>query len=1063
MKNRLVILLLLIMGTSVYAADAAKDLVEKSGVKGGLIVHLGSGDGKLTSALRINDKFLVQGLDRDSAKVTAARKMIQAKGIYGTVSVDVWDGKTLPYSDNLVNLIIAEDLASVTKKEILRVLAPYGVALIMEKGSWTKTVKPWPQEMGEWSHYLQGPGNNPVCPDTLIGPPRGYQWSCGPLWMRSHGFTASFTAMVSGQGRVFYIQDQATRGITQESIPERWTLVARDAFNGVLLWKKLLPMWGVKAWKKSALRYSPKSGEECLVVHKDRVLMTLAFESEVSILDAATGQVLGVCEGTDGFEEMRCENDVAVILAKKGMMAFDIRNARLLWKVDSQVFNMMISNDRVIYYDKSNGGLVCAGLKDGKVIWKNSSVKPKSMMTRGDYVVLGSKLQVLSVETGKLLWSKTDVQVGGSCFISQGQVWTKSQNGKQVISYDLTTGEERSVIDTSDIYSSGHHPRCHPNKASDNFLITSNRGAEFISFTGGEHSANDWVRGACKYGLMPSNGMLYAPPDPCFCYPNQALKGLTVLTPAPKTPLTVVAPESRLHRGPAYKDSSAVVTQKSGSDWPMYRYDNKRSGATTSKVSPQLAQKWQVPLPGPLTPPISGGGKVYVVAKNEHTVYALDSVSGKEVWRYTAGGRIDSAPTLDGDRILFGCADGHAYCLRAKDGALVWRFQAAPSLRLICDDGHLESKWRVHGSMILLDGIVYLTAGRSTFLDGGIWIFGLDAATGEIRYQTNLETTMSRRDDSKGKPFIPAYHIEGAQSDLLVSQNGAIYLGQYKFDKRLVRQETPYMKPVKLKIPEQIRASLNPNREAKNAKLAKKNPFKKILGTPAAYMSTTHPGMLQKYLKEHGGVTFGEQQPGLHMMATHGFLDDSAFNRAFWIYSDVRIGYDANVVNRDARHGELLVTTPEQTFVVRGHPAKAKSYTFKPGKDGFLLTALPNLEAASGKYAMADIRQKGAKPRKVTANWSHQLPLRIRSMVLAGDTLFVCGTPDIADPADPLLAQAAIDGEKGAKLQAYSAADGKKLAEYQLELPAVFDGLIAAGGQLFLSTTDGKVICMGAK
>ena len=84
-------------------------------------------------------------------------------------------------------------------------------------------------------------------------------------------------------------------------------------------------------------------------------------------------------------------------------------------------------------------------------------------------------------------------------------------------------------------------------------------------------------------------------------------------------------------------------------------------------------------------------------------------------------------------------------------------------------------------------------------------------------------------------------------------------------------------------------------------------------------------------------------------------------------------------------------------------------------------------------------------------------------MVLAGEVLFVCGVPDIADPADPLVAQAALEGRKGAKLQAYSAVDGKKLAEYPLKSPAIFDGLIAAGTQLYFSTTDGVVICMGAK
>ena len=1075
-------LLACVLGTvslsSVLAADRgpdahtsiARDMLTGSGVKGGLIVHLGCGDGKLTGNLRINERYLVHGLDRDPQKVVAARRNIQARGLYGAVSVDVWEGKPLPYTDNLVNLVIAEESATVDMEELMRVLAPRGVVLVKQAGSWIRKVKPWPREMGEWTHSRQGPGNNPVTADTRVGPPRGLQWSCEPLWVRSHAYTTSFTAMVSAQGRVFYILDEAPTGIAQDAVPEQWTLIARDAFNGVLLWKQPLSPWGVKAWKNSSLRFSPKAGEDCLVAHKDRVMMTLGYQSAVSILDAATGRKLGVCEGTDGALELRCENDILVVnRAGESLMAFDARDARPLWKVDTRIFNLMINSERVMYFDQNIKALVCLRLKDGTSLWQNSTVKPKSIMTHGDYVVLGPALQVLSVETGKVLWTKKlkEKISRDKVFVSQDQIWIISHNDKHVTSFDLATGEKRTEIDTTDLYSAGHHRRCYPNKASENFLITANRGSEFISLTGGEHIQNDWARGACKYGIMPANGMLYVPPDPCFCYPNQSIKGLNALTPAPKTPLTELSPKSRLQRGPAYTDvedpEKRTATPDSGEGWPMYRRDPKRSGASGTALPPRLAPLWQVSLRGPLTPPVSAGGKVYVAAKDEHTLYALDSVSGRELWRYTAGARIDSPPTIDGSRILFGCADGHAYCLRAVDGALVWRFQAAPTRRLICDKGQLESPWRVHGSMLLLDGIVYLTAGRSSFLDGGIWIFGLDPSTGAIRYQTHLDTTMKRRDDALGKPFLPAHHIEGTQSDLLVSQNDAIYLGQFKFDKRLVRQETPYLKPAIPVIPDEVlKESLKPGREPEAAKNAKKNPLKIHYGISPAYMATTHPGLLEKYMKDFGGVTYGEQRVGLHLMATHGFLDDSAFNRAFWTYSDIRLGFNLNLFNRDARNGELMVITPERTFLVRGHPVPARTRTFKPGTQGYLLAAMPNTGPTTGEHALVNF-SKRAKPREVPPIWSHQVPLRIRSMVLAGETLFVAGVPDVADPTDPSAALAALEGRKGAQLQAYSAADGRKLAEYKLASPPVFDGLIAAGGRLFWSTTDGKVVCMDGR
>jgi len=50
-------------------AGLARKILSETGVKGGLVVHLGCGDGKLTAALRANDSYLVQGLDADEGNV----------------------------------------------------------------------------------------------------------------------------------------------------------------------------------------------------------------------------------------------------------------------------------------------------------------------------------------------------------------------------------------------------------------------------------------------------------------------------------------------------------------------------------------------------------------------------------------------------------------------------------------------------------------------------------------------------------------------------------------------------------------------------------------------------------------------------------------------------------------------------------------------------------------------------------------------------------------------------------------------------------------------------------
>jgi len=97
----------------------AKEILDAANVTGGLIVHIGCGDGRLTAALRGGDSCLVQGLDTDADIVQGAREYIRKLGIYGPVSVERFDGKRLPYADNLVNLVVAEDIGGVTMADCI--------------------------------------------------------------------------------------------------------------------------------------------------------------------------------------------------------------------------------------------------------------------------------------------------------------------------------------------------------------------------------------------------------------------------------------------------------------------------------------------------------------------------------------------------------------------------------------------------------------------------------------------------------------------------------------------------------------------------------------------------------------------------------------------------------------------------------------------------------------------------------------------------------------------------------------------------------------------------------
>ena len=67
--------------------EAAKQILAQTGVKGGLVVHVGCGDGKLTAALRANQSYVVHGLDQDPLNVAEARRHAQSLGLYGKVTI----------------------------------------------------------------------------------------------------------------------------------------------------------------------------------------------------------------------------------------------------------------------------------------------------------------------------------------------------------------------------------------------------------------------------------------------------------------------------------------------------------------------------------------------------------------------------------------------------------------------------------------------------------------------------------------------------------------------------------------------------------------------------------------------------------------------------------------------------------------------------------------------------------------------------------------------------------------------------------------------------------------
>ena len=119
MKKEVTCLLLIVLASAPVSAGVT-ELAKSSGIKGGLVVHLGCGDGRETAKLLLDDGYLVHGLDTDDGKVREAQENIRALKLYGRVSVRKYDGVHLPYTDSLVNLLIdSSGHGQVTNEEIM--------------------------------------------------------------------------------------------------------------------------------------------------------------------------------------------------------------------------------------------------------------------------------------------------------------------------------------------------------------------------------------------------------------------------------------------------------------------------------------------------------------------------------------------------------------------------------------------------------------------------------------------------------------------------------------------------------------------------------------------------------------------------------------------------------------------------------------------------------------------------------------------------------------------------------------------------------------------------------
>jgi len=196
----------------------------------------------------------------------------------------------------------------------------------------------------------------------------------------------------------------------------------------------------------------------------------------------------------------------------------------------------------------------------------------------------------------------------------------------------------------------------------------------------------------------------------------------------------------------------AASTLAADGDWPTWRHDAGRTGASELELPSTLSLQWVRVLP-PLEPawknpinrermrydrayePVVWEKMLFLASSRNDTVTVYDTETGAIRWTFYADGPVRLAPTAWRGKLYVVSDDGCLYCLDARTGREVWRHRGGPSERLVLGNERLISMWPARGGAVIVDGTVYYTVGIWPLM--GIFIYGLDAETGAVVWENS--------------------------------------------------------------------------------------------------------------------------------------------------------------------------------------------------------------------------------------------------------------------------------------------------------------------------------------
>ena len=216
---------------------------------------------------------------------------------------------------------------------------------------------------------------------------------------------------------------------------------------------------------------------------------------------------------------------------------------------------------------------------------------------------------------------------------------------------------------------------------------------------------------------------------------------------------------SSRHFPAIYLFSLAALGQ--AADWPTYQHDYARTGVAKESLLAPFTDGWvhrsrHAPRPAwrgeakwdgynkvydlksrqifdYAYHPVIADGLLYYGSSADDKIYCLDATTGEQRWTFFTEGPVRLAPTIAEGRVFVGSDDGHAYCLDAKSGTLVWKTQLGLRDYRIPGNSRIISRWPLRTGIVVIGDLAYCAAGM--FPSEGVLITAIEADTGKIKWQ----------------------------------------------------------------------------------------------------------------------------------------------------------------------------------------------------------------------------------------------------------------------------------------------------------------------------------------